>query len=212
MRCPARAAAVAASRAPRTGLISPPSDSSPYNSQLSNGGCTTCPEAMRMPSAIGKSKRTPSLRRSAGDRLTVMRPSGIRRPQLRIAACTRSLLSFTTASGKPTIAKRGRPLARWTSTRTSGASMPCCARLRTVATILGFLCGLASGPACCGPLLASHAAAAWRAAISGRFPGCEARFQRFQLLARAAQDAPPGRRIPAATPGRGARAPIAARL
>jgi len=45
------------------------------------------------------------------------------------AARTRSLLSFTSASGKPTIVKLGKPLARCTSTTTSGASMPVRTRL-----------------------------------------------------------------------------------
>ena len=133
--------------------------------------------------SAGRSARLPC-GRSAGDRLTVMRPSGIRKPQLTIAARTRSLLSFTTASGKPTIAKRGRPLPRWTSTRTSGASMPCCARLKTVAiAILGSLRACSRGPQ-----RASHAATAWQSALFWPFSKrCEARFQRFELLARAAQ-------------------------
>ena len=45
------------------------------------------------------------------------------------AARTRSLASFTSVSGRPTMVKLGSPLARCTSTVTSGASMPARARL-----------------------------------------------------------------------------------
>src|SRR5690625_1837756 len=82
-----------------------------------------------MPSAIGKSKRPPSLGKSAGARLTVIRLLGNSKPHVSRAARTRSLLSRTAASGKPTIDKDGRPLARCTSTMTDGASIPSTARL-----------------------------------------------------------------------------------
>jgi hypothetical protein len=49
------------------------------------------------------------------------------------AARTRSLASFTSASGKPTMVKLGKPLARCASTVTSGASMPDRARLYSTA-------------------------------------------------------------------------------
>ena len=39
-----------------------------------------------MPSAIGRSKRQPSLGRSAGDRLTVMRPAGNSKPEFASAS------------------------------------------------------------------------------------------------------------------------------
>ncbi len=51
-----------------------------------------------------------------------------------IALLTRSLLSFTAVSGKPTIDNAGRPLDRWTSTVTSGALMPTSARVYTWAS------------------------------------------------------------------------------
>src|SRR5258708_6742246 len=50
---------------------------------------------------------------------------------------TRSLLSFTSASGSPTMVKLGRPLARCTSTVTGGASMPASARLYRTARDTG---------------------------------------------------------------------------
>ena len=47
---------------------------------------------------------------------------------------TRSLLSRTVASGRPTIANFGSPPVMWTSTCTGGASIPTLARLTTVAS------------------------------------------------------------------------------
>ena len=67
-----------------------------------------CPAAARMPSAIGRSNDAPALRTSAGARLTVMRCGGNSKPELRIALRTRSRLSRTLASGRPTIVKRGQ--------------------------------------------------------------------------------------------------------
>src|SRR5947208_5623299 len=58
---------------------------------------------MRIPSAMGRSNRPPSLGRSAGARFTVIRPAGNSKRELRSAARTRSLLSFTTVAGRPTI-------------------------------------------------------------------------------------------------------------
>ncbi len=50
---------------------------------------------------MGRSKRPPSLGRSAGARFTVMRPAGNSKSQCASAARTRSLLSRTTGAGKP---------------------------------------------------------------------------------------------------------------
>ena len=66
----------------------------------------TSPVAARMPSAIGRSNDEPALRMSAGARLTVTRCGGNSKPELRIALRTRSRLSRTLASGRPTIAER----------------------------------------------------------------------------------------------------------
>ena len=43
---------------------------------------------------------------------------GNSKPELRMALRTRSLLSLTTVSGKPTMAKPGKPLDKWVSTVT----------------------------------------------------------------------------------------------
>ena len=53
----------------------------------------------------------PALRRSAGARLTVIRFCGNSKPELTIAARTRSRDSRTAASGRPTTANDGRPRA-----------------------------------------------------------------------------------------------------
>ncbi|CAG2318610.1 hypothetical protein BCCR75501_02939 [Burkholderia sola] len=87
-----------------------------------------------MPSAIGRSKRPDSFGRSAGARLTVIRRTGNSNPQFCSAARTRSRLSRTSRSGSPTIENDGNPLARWTSTVTSGARPEAGARLRTTAS------------------------------------------------------------------------------
>src|SRR5260370_11431479 len=65
-----------------------------------------------------------------------MRPAGNSKRELSSAARTRSLLSFTTMAGRPTMQKTGRPLARLTSTCTSGACSPTCARQATRATAM----------------------------------------------------------------------------
>ena len=95
----------------------------------------SCVDATSIPTAIGRSNLPPSLGRSAGARLTVMWPAGSSKPQFASAARTRSLLSFTAVSGRPTIEKAGRPAPTYTSTRTSGASRPCWVRLRMVAKV-----------------------------------------------------------------------------
>ena len=76
------------------------------------------PVAARMPSAIGRSNDEPALRTSAGARLTVTRCCGNSNPELRIALRTRSRLSRTLASGRPTIVKCGSPNDTSTSTWT----------------------------------------------------------------------------------------------
>src|SRR5690554_2023338 len=91
-----------------------------------------------MPNAMGRSKRPPSLGKSAGARLMVMRRAGNSKPELRMALRTRSLLSLTAVSGKPTIDRPGRPLERWVSTKTWGADTPDFARVRTMARFITF--------------------------------------------------------------------------
>jgi hypothetical protein len=91
-------------------------------------------EAASTPSAIGRSKAAPTLRTSAGARLTVMRPSGNGKPELRMAVRTRSRLSRTVRSGNPTIVMPGRPGDTSTSTDTGTASMPHTAAARSLAS------------------------------------------------------------------------------
>ncbi len=127
--CPARAAARAPGRIAGTGLSAPDRASSPIHSMSFNSTRPSWPLASRMPTAIGRSKRPPSLGRSAGARLTVMRCCGMRKPPLISAERTRSLLSRTAVSGRPTMVKPGRPGPRWISTRTGTARIPRVARL-----------------------------------------------------------------------------------
>src|SRR5215831_13612972 len=120
--------------APRTGRRSPVSDSSPANSYLGRSCVSSWRDAASMPSAIGRSKRPLSLRSSAGARLTVMRRAGNSKRELTSAARTRSRLSFTSVSGRPTMVNEGNPFARCTSTITSGALSPARARLWSTAS------------------------------------------------------------------------------
>src|SRR4029450_10114527 len=122
---------------------------------------------------MGRSNRPPSLGRSAGARLTVIRPAGNSKWAVASAERTRSLLSLTTASGKPTMERLGSPAPRCTSTDTCGASIPYCARLRTVASKQPSLAAWAER---CRLLL--------RLCLELANP----RFQRFDLLTSTAQD------------------------
>ena len=78
---------------------------------------------------------TPALRMSAGARLTVTRLCGNSKPELRMALRTRSRLSRTDASGRPTIVKPGRPNETSTSTWTAQASIPKTAAVRMQASM-----------------------------------------------------------------------------
>src|SRR5450830_820896 len=130
---PALRAASAAGNTPFTARTSPDSANSPRHSTSSSISAGTCTLAARIPRAIARSKRPPSLGRSAGARLRVMRRAGYCSAELRMALRTRSLLSLTAVSGKPTSVSDGRPLAICTSTLTAGASTPIWARLWTMA-------------------------------------------------------------------------------
>ena len=66
----------------------------------------------------------PRLRTSAGARFIVIRRAGNSNSELRIALRTRSRLSRTLESGRPTIVNVGRPNDTSTSTSTSEASTP----------------------------------------------------------------------------------------
>ena len=77
------------------------------------------PSAISMPMAMGRSKADPSFLMSAGARFTITCFRGKSNPVFLSAARTRSLLSFTAASGRPTVEKNGSPrLAMSTSTST----------------------------------------------------------------------------------------------
>src|SRR5882672_188416 len=131
---PSCAARQVIASAPRTGRSSPLRESSPANSYFGKSAVSSCCEAARIPSAIGRSKRPLSLRSSAGARLTVMRRAGNSKREFTSAARTRSRLSFTSVSGRPTMVNEGRPLPRCTSTVTSGALSPASARLWSTAS------------------------------------------------------------------------------
>ena len=62
-----------------------------------------------MPKAMARSKLLPSFFMPAGARFTVILSGGKRNPLFFIADFILSLLSFTLASGRPTILVTGRP-------------------------------------------------------------------------------------------------------
>src|SRR5262245_21319010 len=88
-----------------------------------------------MPSAIGRSNDAPAFRTSAGARFTVIFVGGNSNPELRIALLTRSRLSRTLASGRPTIVNEGNPNDTSTSTFTAHASTPKRAAVRRQASM-----------------------------------------------------------------------------
>ena len=85
--------------------------------------------------AQGLAERLPSFGKSAGDRLIVMRLGGSARPIAASAARTRSRLSATALSGRPTMMKAGSPEESCTCTSTARASSPRYATVATVAAI-----------------------------------------------------------------------------
>ena len=113
---PQRRASSTMGSTPFTPRMPPSRESSPMNSLPSTLSWGRYPEAARIPTAMGKSRAEPSLRRFAGARLTVMRFRGNRYPELRRAVRTRSRASLTAVSASPTISKPGSPRARSTST------------------------------------------------------------------------------------------------
>ena len=121
----------AIANAPRIGRRLPERANSPASSYRGKSSAATCPEAARMPMAMGRSNRPDSFGKSAGARFTVIFCAGKSKPLCKIAARTRSRLSFTSVSGSPTILNCGSPLARCVSTSTNGASIPVSARLFT---------------------------------------------------------------------------------
>ncbi len=141
---PLSRAASAIASAPCTGLVEPSSASSPTSATRASPSHSSCPEALSSPAAIARSIPGPALRRLAGARLTTMRRSGNSKPQLTIAARTRSRASRTAASGNPTMVKFGSPRWTSTSTRTGRAAMPSRVKVRAVASTEVTLGGLDS--------------------------------------------------------------------
>ena len=114
---------------PCTPRNSPVNASSPTNSNCFKRLPSSCSDAAKIPIAIGKSNRPPSLGKSAGARLTVMRLAGYLNWAFINALLTRSCASFTVFSGRPTKVNPGFPLLKCTSMVTRGACTPIEARL-----------------------------------------------------------------------------------
>ena len=125
----------AASSTPGDGAIRPSSPSSPTTRYSASASTSTTPIAPSSASAIGRSKCAPSLGRSAGDRLTTIRFGGSASPIAAIAPRTRSRLSATALSPRPTTLKAGRPAISCTCTSTPRASSPRYATVRTIAVM-----------------------------------------------------------------------------
>ena len=122
--------------APLTGLILPSRESSPVNKYPSRTVCSINPSDAMIPTAIGRSNAEPSFLRSAGARLTVICFRGKLKPIFFKEALTLSRLSFTAASGRPTIEKCGSPREEIsTSTSTLKASIPITLALSTFESI-----------------------------------------------------------------------------
>ena len=113
---PAAVAASTIGSTPRTGRRAPSSESSPTSHTDAASAAVTRPAAISTPAAIARSSSAPSLRSSAGDRLTRMVLVSIRHPRWRMAASTRSRASRTAGSGSPTTASCGVPARASTST------------------------------------------------------------------------------------------------
>ena len=120
---PLAAAVRAMGSTPDTGRRLPSSASSPRKA-ASFGGGSICPAEERTASSRGRSYTGPVLRTSAGARLTVMRRSGHLNPRLRAAAWTRSPLSRTAESGRPTMERAGIPPETSASTATAKPLRP----------------------------------------------------------------------------------------
>ena len=123
-RKPSSRARTAIGSTPRTGFRLPSSDSSPANIVPASASASTRSIAASIPTAIGKSNEAPSLRKSAGARLTTTLRPDIRSPEFPNAARMRCSLSFTALSGSPTRYMPSPPPAILTSTVTAAASIP----------------------------------------------------------------------------------------
>ena len=101
---------------------------------------STAPAAASMPTAIGTSNAAPSLRRSAGARLTVVRRGGSLKPLLSSAPRMRTRPSRMPASASPTMLQHGSPTPTSTSTSMGAASIPTTAADATRANMPRCLC------------------------------------------------------------------------
>ena len=88
---------------PRTGRMAPVSESSPKSAVPSSDSGGMRPSAPRVAAAMATSNEPPLFLRSAGPRLTVITYSNRSIPICCSAARTRTRLSRTLASGRPTI-------------------------------------------------------------------------------------------------------------
>ena len=105
---------------PLTGFTRPSRESSPAIRYPFTISWVRMPSAISMPMAIGRSKADPSFLISAGARLTTTCLSGKSNPVFLRAARTRSLLSLTAASGRPTVEKKGSPLLAMSTSTSTG--------------------------------------------------------------------------------------------
>ena len=105
---PSRRAAAAIGRTPRAGWMAPSSESSPSTTRSGMSRRLTTPCAARMPTLSGDRSRTrlADIRRRQVDGDSM---AGNSKPELRMALLTRSRLSRTLASGRPTIVNTGTP-------------------------------------------------------------------------------------------------------
>ncbi len=110
--------------APFTGFTSPFSPSSPIISVFAAFSGGRCCSAVKIPTATGRSSSEPSFLKSAGERLTLIHIDGNGIPAFFSATFTRSLASFTSEFGSPTIWKQGSPLDTSTSTWINWLLMP----------------------------------------------------------------------------------------
>ena len=121
----------------RTPLIprnSPLNDSSPIKAQ-SERSAVICPVSFSKFTIIGRSYIGPSFFISAGARLKVMWADGSLKPQFLNALFTLSRLSFTAASGNPTMSNAGSPSCIEDSTSTLYPSIPFIPKLLHFTTI-----------------------------------------------------------------------------
>jgi hypothetical protein len=97
------------------------------------------PSAASVAAAMARSNAPPVLRRSAGARLTVITYSLRSTPSCCSADRTRTRLSRTLASARPTIENEAGPRPESTSTRTACASRPTRQRVVAVACMTGHI-------------------------------------------------------------------------